>query len=58
MKMSYRTRDFGMQVYSCPTKGGPVTWLNKDWINDTYDIENENAELKKPKYISNQFIHA
>jgi len=38
--------------------GVPVTWLNKDWINDTIDIENEKAEIKKPKYISNQFIHA
>ena len=57
-KVSSRTRDFSMKVYSCPTKGGPVTWLNKDWIYDTYDIENEKAEIKKSRYISNQFVHS
>ena len=57
IKVSSRTRGFSMKVYFCPAKEVPVTWLNKDGY-DTYDIENEKAEIKKPRYISNQFMHA
>lgn len=57
-KVSSRTRDFNMKVYSCPTQGTRVTWINNHRFYDNYDLENEKAETKKPFYISNQFIHA
>ena len=57
-KVSSRTRDYGLKVYACPALGIEVTQLNKGWIFETYDLENEKQETKKPLYIANQFIHA
>ena len=57
-KVSSRTRDFSMKVYSCPTRKIKITRLDGHWIPDGYDLENEKTETKKPTYISNQFIHA
>ena len=57
-KVSSRTRDFNMKVYSCPSQGTNVTWINNHRIEKHYDIENEKIEIKKPLYMSNQFIHA
>ena len=56
-KVSSRTRNFSMKVYSCPARE-KITRLNGHRIPDAYDLENEKAETKKPSYISNQFIHA
>ena len=56
-KVSSRTRNFSMKVYSCPARE-KITRLNGHWIPDAYNLENEKAEIKKPFYISNQFIHA
>ncbi len=47
-----------MKVYSYPTQKMKITQLNGHWIPDGYDLDNEKAEIKKPTYISNQFIHA
>ena len=57
-KVSSRTRDFNMKVYSCPSQGTIVTRMNSHRIYELYDIENEKLEIKKPLYMSNQFIHA
>ena len=57
-KVSSQTRDYGLKVYACPAIGIEVTQLNKGWIFETYDLENEEQETKKPLYIANQFIHA
>lgn len=57
-KVSSRTRDFDMEVYSCPNRGIDITKLNVGEIFEIYDFENEKIGTKKPLYISNQFIHA
>ena len=57
-KVSSRTRDFKMEVYSCPSQGINITLINNHRIFDHYDIENEKLEKKKLSYMSNQFIHA
>ena len=57
-KVSSQTRDFSMEVYSCLPKKNNITRLSSGSIYDNYDLENEKAEIKKPLYISNQFIHA
>ena len=57
-KVSSRTRDYGLKVYACSTIGIDVTQLNQGGFFETYDLENEKQETKKPLYISNQFIHA
>ena len=57
-RVSSRTRDFNMKVYFCSNQGSGVTWANNHRIFDHYDTENEKLEIKKPFYMSNQFIHA
>ena len=57
-KVSSRTRDFKMKVYSCSSQGINVTLINNHRICDHYDLENEKSEIKKPYDMSNQFIHA
>ena len=57
-KVSSRTRDYSLKVHACPAVAIEVTQLNKGWIFETYDLENEKQIIKKPLYISNQFIHA
>ena len=57
-KVSPQTRDFNMEVYSCPSQGTNVTLMNNHRIEEHYDLENEILEIKKPLYMSNQFIHA
>jgi len=57
-KVSSMTRNFQMEVFSCPTRGKHVTSLNHHRIDELYDLENENRQIKKPLYVSNQFIHA
>ena len=57
-KVSSLTRDFKMKVYSCPSQGTNVTWMNNHRIDEHYDLDNEKLEIKKPLYMSNQFIHA
>jgi hypothetical protein len=57
-KVSSKTRDYSMTVFSYPVRGKQVHRMNVDNYWKTYDLENERRESKKPLYLSNQFIHA
>lgn len=57
-KVSSRTKNCRLSVFSCKAKGKRVTRLNGSDIPDLYDIANEIAESKGLTYISNQFVHA
>lgn len=57
-KVSSKTRDFRMEVYCCPNLGIDITHINHHFFFENYDLENEAKEIKKPLYMSNQFIHA
>ena len=57
-KVSHKVRDFRMEVYSAPNRGKRVTLLNRGDVDELYDITNERKQMKKPLYLSNQFIHA
>ena len=47
-----------MSVFSCPVRVNNVHRMNVHDHWDTYDIQKEKRESKKPLYLSNQFIHA
>ena len=57
-KVSSATRDMLMSVFSCPSRGKPVHFMNAHQIDEVYDLGKERAQVKKPLYVSNQFIHA
>src|SRR5689334_1751368 len=57
-KVSSKTRDFSMKVFSCPVRAEQVHRRNVHDHWETYDLLNEKRETKKPLYLSNQFIHA
>ena len=57
-KVSSATRDMLMNVFSCPSRGKPIHFMNAHDIDEVYDLEKERAQVKKPLYVSNQFIHA
>src|SRR4030095_2049055 len=47
-----------MTVSSCRVQAKHVDRMNVHDHWETYDLENERRESKKPLYLSNQFIHA
>ena len=57
-KVSSAVRDFRMTVFSSPNSGKVVTLLNRADVDEIYHLDQERKEIKKPLYISNQFIHA
>jgi hypothetical protein len=57
-KVSSKTRNYSMTVFSCPTRVKKVHHRNVHDHGDTYDLQNEKQGSKKPLYLSNQFIHA
>jgi hypothetical protein len=57
-KVTSKTRDYSMTVFSCPVQAKHVHRMNVHDHWETYDLENERRESKKPLYLSNQFIHA
>lgn len=57
-KVSSSTRDMSMSVFSCPSRGKPIHFMNAHHIDEVYDLGKERAQVKKPLYVSNQFIHA
>jgi hypothetical protein len=57
-KVSSAVKDFRMTVFSCPNSGKPVTLLNRGDVDELYHMDKERKEIKKPLYLSNQFIHA
>ena len=57
-KVSSKTRNYSMTVFSYPVRGKQVHRMNVDNYWKNYHLENERRELKKPLYLSNQFIHA
>jgi hypothetical protein len=57
-KVSSKTRDYSMTVFSCPVRVKHVHRMNAHDHWETYDLQNEKRASKKPFYLSNQFIHA
>jgi hypothetical protein len=57
-KVSPKTKNFNMEVYSFRNRGKKVTILNRGDLDTLYDLDNERREIKQPFYMSNQFIHA
>ena len=57
-KVSSKTRDFSLAVFSCPVRVKHVHRMNVHDHWETYDLQKEKRESKKPYYVSNQFIHA
>jgi hypothetical protein len=57
-KVSSKTRDYSMTVFSCPVRVKHVHRMNAHDHCETYDLQNEKRASKKPFYLSNQFIHA
>lgn len=57
-KVSSATRDLLMSVFSCPSRGKRVHFMNAHDIDRAYDLGKESSQVKKPLYVSNQFIHA
>jgi hypothetical protein len=56
-KVSSAIRNRQLGVFSCKSRGKPVTLLNSHRIWELYDLENEVAERKTPIYVCNQFVH-
>ena len=57
-KVSSKTRDFSMTVFSCPVRVKHVHRMNVHDHWETYDLQTEKRTSKTPLYLSNQFIHA
>lgn len=57
-KVSDRVREFRVGVYSYPNRGKLVHRLNRADLEELYDTAKGLKQMKKPLYLSNQFIHA
>ncbi|WP_022948164.1 hypothetical protein [Methylohalobius crimeensis] len=57
-KVSRRTSDQILRVFSYKAVGKKVHRLNGHEIWELYDMERERPEQKRPLYVANQFIHA
>lgn len=57
-KVSSAIKNRQLCIFSYKAKGKPVTWINAHKLWELYDMKNEVAEVKRPLYVSNQFIHA
>jgi hypothetical protein len=57
-KVSSRSRNLVMEVFSCPTRRKNVTRMNHHRLEEMYDLANERCEAKKAVYVCNQLIHA
>lgn len=57
-KVSSRTRDRLLRVYSCKSQGVHVHRMNNHRLDELYQLDDEIPERKKPLYIANQFVHA
>jgi hypothetical protein len=57
-KVSSKTREHIMEIFSYPARQKHVSLINHHDIEELYSLEKESREHKKPLYVSNQFIHA
>jgi hypothetical protein len=57
-KVSTKTRNHSMTVFSCRLRGKQRRRIDDHDIWELYELENERRESKGPLYLANQFIHA